>query len=488
MDWKHNLIMADVRNQKILIVENEFSLNSLIAIKLKEGGFYSQSVYSGNEAKEFIKLNPDYFAILDYGLDDINCEQLIFELSEENIKFPFIIITGHSNQKLIVKMMQLGAYDFIIKDVGFTDYLPTLLIKSLERYESKKKLEDYQNEIIKSEEQFRNIFNNIQDIYLVVSKDFIVEEISPSIQSILGLEKENIINRYVSELYVLSSNWKRHYRQFLKTGILKNAEALVKTNPNMASKICLINAKEVFFSSVKQFKIIATIRDISEYKRLENELITKTIKAEEHERKRIAESLHDDLGPLLSAAKLYINLLKDPEKNIEERDKLTSSVSEIIDESIKNIRITVNTLMPTILNDYGLEKAFQAFVNKLILNVKTNINFNCKLNQDRFGTVIESTIYRSGIELINNGIKHSCATNIELNLEQIEDSLWLKYSDNGIGFNIDEQQLPEKAHGHGLANLTNRIKTLHGKILIKSIQGKGTSVQILFVLSNMYDI
>jgi len=63
--------------------------------------------------------------------------------------------------------------------------------------------------------------------------------------------------------------------------------------------------KKCFFSSVQQFKIIATVRDISEYKRLENEIITKTIKAEEHERKRIAESLHDDLGPLLSTAKIY---------------------------------------------------------------------------------------------------------------------------------------------------------------------------------------
>jgi len=456
--------MADVRNQKILIVENDYSLNSLIAINLKTAGFYSQSVYSGNEAKEFIKSNLDYFAILDYELDDINCEQLINELSEGNIKFPFIIITGHSNQKLIVKMMQLGAYDFIIKDVGFSNNLPTLLVKSLERYESKKKIEDYQNEIIKREEQFRNIFNNVQDIYLVISKDFIVEEISPSVKSILGLEKENTINRYVSELYMIGSDWKKHYRQLFKTGHLINAEALIKTNPKMTPKICLINAKKVFFNSVEQFKIIATVRDISEYKRLENELITKTIKAEEHERKIIAESLHDDLGPLLSAAKLFINLLKNPEKNIKERGELTSSISEIIDDSIKNIRVAVNSLMPTTLSDYGLEKAFRAFVNKLTLNVKTNINFNCKLNQDRFGAVIETTIYRSGIELINNGLKHSCASTIELVVEQIEDNLWLKYSDNGVGFNLEEQQNPEKAHGHGLANLTNRIKAFMAKI------------------------
>ena len=159
--------------------------------------------------------------------------------------------------------------------------------------------------------------------------------------------------------------------------------------------------------------------------------------------------------------------MKDPEKNNKERDELTNSISEIIDDSIKNIKVAVNSLMPQILSDYGLEKAFRAFVNKLTLNVKTNINFNCKLNQVRFGAVIETTIYRSGIELINNGLKHSCASTIELVVEQIEDNLWLKYSDNGVGFNFYEQQNPEKAHGHGLANLTNRIKSLHGKIFLK---------------------
>lgn len=60
--------------------------------------------------------------------------------------------------------------------------------------------------------------------------------------------------------------------------------------------------------------------------------------------------------------------MKDPEKNNKERDELTNSISEIIDDSIKNIKVAVNSLMPQILSDYGLEKAFRAFVNKLTLN------------------------------------------------------------------------------------------------------------------------
>ncbi|NCO56506.1 MAG: hypothetical protein GW876_14060, partial [Bacteroidetes bacterium] len=54
--------------------------------------------------------------------------------------------------------------------------------------------------------------------------------------------------------------------------------------------------------------------------------------------------------------------MKDPEKNNKERDELTNSISEIIDDSIKNIKVAVNSLMPQILSDYGLEKAFRAFV------------------------------------------------------------------------------------------------------------------------------
>jgi len=480
--------MKNVLEQKILLVENDYSLNSLICIRLKEAGLICKCIFSGYEAKEFLKNNTDYFAILDYGLEDLDCERLIRELKADNIDFPFVIITGYDSQEIVVKMMKLGAYDFIHKDVGFIEHLPEKIFNAIEKYKSKQDASNFYVEKVKSEEHLKNIFDNIQDIYMVLSKRYVIEKISPSVFEVLGFEVEQLIGKNVSDMYFHSYEWKRHYLQMSKTGILKNGEALLKTGNNLTPKICLINSKKVFINTEKEYKIIATVKDIAEYKKLGNEIITKTIHVEEKERKRIAENLHDDLGPLLSTVKIYLNLLKSSDKKEEEKQEIITTTSEIIDEAIRNIRQVVNELMPTTLNDYGLEKAFQSFFYKLKYNINTKINFSCNLSQDRLGAVLESTIYRSGIELINNGLKHSFAKEIVLILEQIEDNIWLKYSDNGVGFDYDEQQIPGKTHGHGLSNLSNRIKSLHGKINIKSIPSKGTTVQILFVLSNIYDV
>ena len=181
---------------------------------------------------------------------------------------------------------------------------------------------------------------------------------------------------------------------------------------------------------------------------------------------------------------MLINNNKETLKNQE----ILNDISNIVDESVKNIRNIVNTLTPNTLLDYGLEKAFHAFINKLLSHTEIKVKFSCSLKQERFGQVLESTIYRSGIEMINNGMKHSQASIIQLQLEQNGDNLWLKYSDNGIGFNLEMQQEPEKAKGHGLTNIINRVKTLHGKIEMNSSKENGTSINILFILSNILDV
>ena len=74
-------------------------------------------------------------------------------------------------------------------------------------------------------------------------------------------------------------------------------------SPERYVKNCLFDTIKIFSEAEQRHKIIGTIRDISEYKKIENELITKVIQTEENERKQIADELHDDFGPLLSTIK-----------------------------------------------------------------------------------------------------------------------------------------------------------------------------------------
>ena len=98
----------------------------------------------------------------------------------------------------------------------------------------------------------------------------------------------------------------------------------------------------------------------------------------------------------------------------------------------------------------------------------------------RLDPEIEAALYRALIECINNTIKHAGACNILITLNDAGSHLQLRYTDDGIGFNMQEALSLKK--GLGLYNLQNRIETIGGKITMTSGQGKGVDYQIVVKL------
>ena len=199
----------DDQKMKILIVEDDDSLNQLIRIKLTKIGYETHSLYTGKEAIDFIPLHPEYFVLLDFKLSDMYSEQVVKKMLEKNIVFPFVVMTGFGDQRIAVDMMKLGAYDYIVKDLGFVEQLPAILTKATSFYLSQKKLEESQNIIAKNEEQFRSIFENIHDIYLVLSSDYIIELISPSVSELFNIEMNELIGKHISDFFVLKNEWNK---------------------------------------------------------------------------------------------------------------------------------------------------------------------------------------------------------------------------------------------------------------------------------------
>ena len=97
------------------------------------------------------------------------------------------------------------------------------------------------------------------------------------------------------------------------------------------------------------------------------------------------------------------------------------------------------------------------------------------LGDERFDSNIEVIIYRVACELINNSLKHSGCSEIELSLNHDNDNLTLDYSDNGCGFdtsNVDDS-------GMGLSNIRSRVQSLSGKFRLTSSKGEGTKAHIV---------
>jgi two-component system, NarL family, sensor kinase len=196
-------------------------------------------------------------------------------------------------------------------------------------------------------------------------------------------------------------------------------------------------------------------------------LLNASIRFQEEERQRIAADLHDDAGPLLATARLYLN------ENLVNLDRTTQlqsiyNAKQIIDDTIQLIRNISHSLMPPTLKNFGLESAVNDLFQKI--SGSGSMNANCRFHdyRNRLQTDKELILFRVIQELINNILKHSNASFIHLTQNLAGESLFIRMHHDGRGLTqADFEKLNKSTGGLGLKNIQSRLKLLQGKILFE---------------------
>ncbi|MES2430866.1 MAG: ATP-binding protein [Bacteroidota bacterium] len=234
-----------------------------------------------------------------------------------------------------------------------------------------------------------------------------------------------------------------------------------------AVMLCLVLGI-VFFVILHQRKVI---RFNNQLKKLEDDkqqiLLNASIKFQEEERNRIAADLHDDVGPLLATARLYLN---ENLINLDPASQLQSifSAKQIIDDAIQLIRNISHSMMPPTLKNFGLENAIGDLFQKI--NGSGTINASSRFHDYRTRLKLEQEllIFRIVQELINNIIKHSNAGFIHLTQNANATHTYLRLHHDGQGIVQTEfDRLNQYSTGLGLKNIASRIKVLNGRIFFE---------------------
>ena len=206
---------------------------------------------------------------------------------------------------------------------------------------------------------------------------------------------------------------------------------------------------------------------------LNKRILTAVLRTEEKARSRFSKELHDGLGPLLSSARMSLSALSREERSADQRE-IIDNTTYVIDEAIRSLREISNNLSPHVLNDFGLARGVQNFIDKSAAMHDAKIRFTTNLRTERYDTDIEVILYRVICELINNSLKHAACSAINLSLSQNGSELTLDYTDNGRGFNPQAMM----DCGMGLSNISSRINSLGGTFDISSAKGKGMRAAI----------
>ena len=216
-----------------------------------------------------------------------------------------------------------------------------------------------------------------------------------------------------------------------------------------------------------------------ERKRSENKVIIAIINTEEKERKRFAKDLHDGLGPILSTVKMSLSALVGRIKDKAGTDIL-SNANHLVNEAINTIKEISNNLSPHILSNFGLVSAIKAFATKINQTKTIKIDFKSNMEDKRLDNDKEVVIYRAVCELINNSVRHSGASRIEIELNKHEKFVTLHFNDNGKGFDASMHN-EEDIKGMGLSNIRARVRSVDGVFILESIPERGTNVLIKMI-------
>ncbi len=193
-------------------------------------------------------------------------------------------------------------------------------------------------------------------------------------------------------------------------------------------------------------------------------MLTASIKLQEEERQRLAADLHDDAGPLLATARLYLN------ENLVNQDKGTQLQSifqarQIIDDTIQLIRNISHSLMPPTLKNFGLESAVNDLFQKISGSGTINASSRFHDYSDRLKPEKELVVFRIIQELINNILKHSNSSFIHLTQNVHGDKFYLRIHHDGRGIvQSDFEKLTKSNIGLGLKNISSRLRVVHGNI------------------------
>jgi signal transduction histidine kinase len=201
--------------------------------------------------------------------------------------------------------------------------------------------------------------------------------------------------------------------------------------------------------------------------------INAVFQAQEEERRRIAKELHDGIGQTLGAIRMNYQGLA---QKIDQPELVTElqKVEKMLINASSEVRSISHQMIPKELEQFGLVPAVEGMLNLHFENSPLKVQFEHSGFAERIGQKIELALFRVLQELISNVIKHSNASQLNVQLIRLNSHVVLNVSDDGVGFNSEAQE----KNGIGLLNMVSRIDAIKGHLHLYSEPGKGTTVTI----------
>ena len=341
----------------------------------------------------------------------------------------------------------------------------------------------------RSEGRLRGILDSAMDGIITVDDQQKIVLFNSAAEEMFGCPQEQAIGSplawFIPDRYRDAHT--RHVEEFGSTGITSRrmGGARVVTGLRRNGEEFPIDASisQLVEGNAKFYTVI--LRDVSERVQALDSLARSkeelrllagaAISAREHEQKRIARELHDELAQSMSVLKMDITLIRASGSDGDAaRGKRLDRMEAQVDTTIAAMRRIAADLRPLVLDDLGLAAALGSLVNNF-----RREGMRCELTLPAENLELPaahaSAVFRIVQESLTNVSKHAKASRVDVAVAIDGDNVDVKIVDDGVGFPSDA---PRKAESYGLLGVRERAYLLGGEAHVMSAPGLGTRVEV----------
>ncbi len=339
------------------------------------------------------------------------------------------------------------------------------------------------------QEEYRLAVEGSEELMAVVDRDYAYRMVNSAYLKLHGKGREEVIGKGVGDL--VGGNYfnfivKPHMdRCFAGENVRYERKGFY---PGIGTRQLEVQYHPLWAGS-RVDKIVAILRDITDYKKAENELRQSQHQlrqlaaylqdVREQERTEVARTVHDELGQALTGLKIDLGLHeKQLRRHFDGQSELfetTRSMTELVDYLIKFTRELVSELRPSILDDLGLAAAIEWYIEKYRARTGLYVRYNSSPDLEMLNGEIATAMYRIVVEALTNVSRHARATNVTVDLYISDNLLILKTYDNGVGITRDRIN---RTRSFGIVGMKERALAFGGKIEFEGSSGKGTMVRV----------
>lgn len=470
-----------IKPYRFLIVEDNPGDYVLLQQYLKKSELSIEKIVHSESmsAVHALAKNNDFdIALLDLTLPDSSGIDSVKTLNRLLPKTPIVVLSGLSTLEIATESISLGAQDYLVKGEFDGKLLAKTVQYSIERKRTMEKLRE-------SYERFEYVNKATQDT--IWEWDLNTNEVTRShaVSSVFGYKADEIKNNH--------DWWHKNIHPADKDRVIKKIHHDIKDKSgnwedeylfrcaNGSYKYVLDRGHVLYNEDGKPFRMIGAMSDITERKKLREDLMAQQLKqkeliievavqAQEKERNELGRELHDNITQILATVKMYLGLVRSGKKY--DADLIDKSYDYTTD-AIEELRKLSHSLVPPSLGDISLQEVLQVLVDDASLYKGLQVELHIDKNYSEKDKTKELMLYRIVQEQLNNIIKYARANKAVVTIKKDTKNLFLSVADDGDGFDT-----AQKNKGIGLKNISSRVAFYAGNMNLVSAPGKGCTLEV----------